>query len=464
MKSDAQIRQLKKETATIWVVDDDADFNCVISRELKRMGFQVKSFDSGQNLRDYLTDEHCDLLLLDLLMPGPSGQEVLQEIKKVAPEVMVIVLTGHGTLENAVAAMKAGAYDFLTKPCELDQLEVVLKRAREAQLLMRQNLLLRNELARREPPVEVAGQSQAFQALWKLVQRVAGTDTNVLIQGESGTGKELVARALHHYSERHDRPFIVVDCGTLHDQLLESELFGHERGAYTGAISTKHGLFEVADTGTIFLDEIAELSSATQAKILRFLETQQFRRLGGTRDLRVDVRIIAATNKALVEETSKGNFREDLYYRLNVIALTVPPLRDRKDDIPILVEHFIKSSHQPGANNKYFAPSALSKMKNYAWPGNVRELRNAVQRALILADGPCIGPEYLPKALTEGESFLARLQKESNLQTLAALEQRYVLWVLQQVDGKKEQAARILGIDPKTLYRKLKMWGAEMED
>ena len=263
MKSALQTRISAKDATTVWVVDDDPDFNRVISNELKRMGFRVKSFSTGRNLEGHLKEENCDLLLLDLLMPGPSGQDVLLEVKKVAPEVMVIVLTGHGTLENAVAAMKAGAYDFLTKPCELDQLEVVLGRARETQLLKHQNVLLSKELARREPPVEVAGRSPAFQALSNLVQRVASTDTNVLIQGESGTGKELVARALHHYSERHQRPFIVVDCGTLHDQLLESELFGHERGTYTGAVSTKHGLFEVADTGTIFLDEIGEMSLTT---------------------------------------------------------------------------------------------------------------------------------------------------------------------------------------------------------
>jgi DNA-binding NtrC family response regulator len=290
------------------------------------------------------------------------------------------------------------------------------------------------------------------------VQKVGITDTNVLIQGESGTGKELVAKALHHYSGRQSHPFIVVDCGTLHDQLLESELFGHERGAYTGAISTKHGLFEVADTGTIFLDEIAEMSLATQAKILRFLETQHFRRLGGTRDLSVNVRVIAATNKVLVEETKKGNFREDLYYRLNVITLTVPPLRDRKDDIPILVEHFIRTSAQYDVKEKYFSPTALKKMKNYSWPGNVRELKNAVERALILAEEPCIESEYLPWPLSSREIYLSRVLEKSEFQTLADLERQYTVWVLQQVGGKKEQAARILGIDPKTLYRKLKMW------
>ncbi len=422
------------------------------------MGFRVKSFSTGDHIEKRLEEEKCDLLLLDLLMPGRSGQEVLIEIKKVAPEVMVVVLTGHGTLENAVAAMRAGAYDFLTKPCELDQLEMVLRRALETQLLKYHNVLLRSELVRRDPPVEVAGRSPAFQALWNLVQRVAVTDTNVLIQGESGTGKEVVARALHHYSERHDNPFIVVDCGTLHDQLLESELFGHERGAYTGAVTTKHGLFEVADTGTIFLDEIGEMSMTTQAKILRFLETQQFRRLGGTRNLSVNVRVVAATNKALTEETKSGKFREDLYYRLNVITLTIPPLRDRKDDIPVLVDHFLKTSPQLGAQKKYFNEAAIEKMRDYSWPGNVRELRNAVERALILADGQSIGPEYLPKPLSGGETFLSRVLDESRLQTLAALEKEYTGWVLKQTGGKKREAAEILGIDPKTLYRKLKDW------
>lgn len=422
------------------------------------MGFRVKSFSNGKDLESHLREETCHLVLLDLLMPGPPGQTVLETIKSVTPEVMVIVLTGHGTLENAVAAMKSGAYDFLAKPCELDQLELVLRRAREAQLLKHQNVLLRKELARRDPPVEIVGQSPAFQALWNLVERVAVADTNVLIQGESGTGKELIARALHNYSDRRDRPFIVVDCSTLHDQLLESELFGHERGAYTGAVSTKHGLFEVADTGTIFLDEIGEMSTATQAKLLRFLETQQFRRLGGTLDLNVDVQIIAATNKALAEETKKGLFREDLFYRLNVITLTIPPLRDRKDDIPILVDYFLKSSSQPGAREKFFSSTAVEKLKNYTWPGNVRELKNAVERALILADGPDIGPEYLPKPLWEGESSFSPTEGEANTRSLEEVEREYVLWVLQRVDGKKENAAKILGIDPKTLYRKLKAW------
>lgn len=458
MRSAPPTQNARRETATVWVVDDDLDFNRVISREIRQMGFRVKSFSSGKDLESHLREETCHLVLLDLLMPGPSGHTVLETIKSVAPEVMVIVLTGHGTLENAVAAMKSGAYDFLTKPCELDQLELVLRRARETQLLKHQNVLLRKELARRDPPVEIVGQSPALQALWNLVDRVAVADTNVLIQGESGTGKELVARALHNYSDRRDRPFIVVDCSTLHDQLLESELFGHERGAYTGAVSTKHGLFEVADTGTIFLDEIGEMSLATQAKVLRFLETQQFRHLGGTLDLNVDVRIIAATNKALAEETKKGLFREDLFYRLNVITLTVPPLRDRKDDIPILIDYFLKISSQPGARDKFFSSPAIEKLRNYLWPGNVRELKNAVERALILADGPGIGPEYLPKPLRDEGIFLSPIRDEAKLRSLEELEREYVLWVLQKVDGKKEQAAKILGINPKTLYRKLKAW------
>jgi len=448
----------KRDDVTVWIVDDDQVFNKVITGELKRMGFQVKSFESGDDLLGQLKDGDCDLMLLDLKMPGLSGQELLVEIKQIAPTVMIIVLTGHGTLENAVSAMKAGAYDFLTKPCELDHLEVVLGRARESQLLKHQNLILKKELARREHFVEVAGESPAFRSLWNLVKKVAATDTNVLIQGESGTGKELVAKALHHYSNRRNRPFLVVDCGTLHDQLLESELFGHERGAYTGALNTKHGLIEVADSGTIFLDEIGEMSISTQAKILRFLETQHFRRLGGTRDLRVNVRIIAATNKSLIEETKQGNFREDLYYRLNVITLMVPPLREREDDIPILVDYFLNRSTHPGVQEKFFTPEAMDEMKNHSWPGNIRELKNTVERALILSESQAIGPEYLPKAISKSTGLGINLETEVKMQTLKSMEKQYIRWVLQKVENQRGKAAKILGIDPKTLYRKLKSW------
>ncbi|MBI4531986.1 MAG: sigma-54-dependent Fis family transcriptional regulator, partial [Candidatus Latescibacteria bacterium] len=332
---------------SVLIVDDDHAFRTILSLELRRAGFDVTTAACGEEALTILGEQMFDVALLDLKMPGVDGIAVLNEVKTRSLPMEVIVLTGHGTVENAVTAMKMGAYDYLTKPCQLDEVEAAIRRAYEKQQLTRQNIALKAVLVKRDRFPELIGESKAMCEVLSLIERVAPTDSTVLITGESGTGKELVARAIHRNSRRAKEPFIVIDCASLKEELLESELFGHEKGAYTGAVSLKHGLFEAADGGTVFLDEIGDISHGIQVKLLRVLEHGMFRRLGGMKDLRVDVRIIVATNLDLEQAVAEGRFREDLFYRLNVFPILVPPLRERKEDVPLLVRHFAPCAVSP---------------------------------------------------------------------------------------------------------------------
>ncbi|HEY7727837.1 MAG TPA: sigma-54 dependent transcriptional regulator, partial [Candidatus Eisenbacteria bacterium] len=371
------------------------------------------------------------------------------------PGTKVVVLTAYGTVEEAIAAMKEGAHDFLTKPCKLDELEAVIHKALEVQSLERENIALQRDLERLQPSDRFIGETAAVQELHALVARVAGTDSTVLIRGESGVGKELVARAVHRLSGRAKEPFVVVDCASLHENLLQSELFGHEKGAYTGAIRLKHGLFEVADRGTIFLDEIAEITPPLQVKLLRVLETGIFRRVGGTVDVRVNVRVIAATNRDLEAMIREGTFREDLYYRLNVFSLHIPALRERTEDIPLIVEHFIRHSAMVPKRRSRVSPEAMGALQRYAWPGNARELENVIERALILCDSGIIAPEHLPIGVRQGPSPDGQ-DSASRRPTLEEVERSYIRQVLDECRGHRQSAARILGISERNLYRKLK--------
>ena len=440
------------------LVDDEEFFRESVAKELALTGYAVESAGTLEAARRLLKQGSFHLAVLDLRLPDGSGLELLAEIKESSPLTEVVVLTAFGTIEEGVQAIKQGAHDFLTKPCRLGTLEAVLEKAAEKQSLERSNAALVREVERLQPGQQFVGQSPQVREMLRLVERVAPTDSTVLIRGRSGVGKEMVANAIHRRSPRARQPFVVVDCAALHENLLQSELFGHEKGAYTGAVSLKHGLFEVADRGTVFLDEIAEITPPLQVKLLRVLETGTFRRLGGTADIRVDVRVIAATNRSLETMMKDAQFREDLYYRLNVFSITIPPLRERRGDTPLLVEHFIRGSALAHKRDARVAPDALEALQRYPWPGNARELKNVIEHALILCDGDVIEREHLPVAVRMGPTFGVE-EGATGLMTLEEAEKSYIRRVLNECKGHRQKAAQILGISERTLYRKLQEIG-----
>ena len=445
---------------TLLLVDDEEAFRKLLSRELVHAGYRVETAAGVNEARQILGQQKFHVVLLDVRMPDGTGLDLLSEIKENAPSTEVVMLTGHATVEDAIRAMKTGALDFLTKPFKMEELEVVIEKALRTQTLERTATALEREVARVHPSDGFIGQNASVRELLHLVGRVAETESTVLIRGESGVGKELVARAVHRRSGRARQPFVVVDCASLHENLLQSELFGHEKGAYTGAIRLKHGLFEVADRGTIFLDEIGELTPQLQVKLLRVLETGIFRRVGGTADIRVDVRMIAATNRALEVMMKDGTFREDLYYRLNVFSLQIPPLRERRDDVPTLVEHFIRNSAVTQKRTVRVSEAAMDVLRRYPWPGNVRELENVIERALILCDAGVIEPEHLPLGVRLEPSFRST-EEDGRLVTLEEVERRYIRRVVDECKGHRQKAASILGISERNLYRKLKEFEGE---
>jgi len=437
------------------IVDDEESFRKLTARELERSGYAVQTASNLGEARQALTRGSFHVVLLDVRLPDGSGLDLLPEIRESLPGTDVVLLTAYGTVEEAIRAMKLGAHDFLTKPCRLAELEAVLEKVFEKQTLERGHTALQRDVQRLLPTEGFVGGSPQIHEMLALLARVAETDSTVLVRGESGVGKELVARAVHRQSKRSRQPFVVVDCASLHENLLQSELFGHEKGAYTGAVRLKHGLFEVADRGTIFLDEIGEITPPLQVKLLRVLETGTFRRVGGTVDIQVDVRVIAATNRALETMLKEKSFREDLYYRLNVFSLSIPPLRERRDDIPLLAEHFIRDSSIAPKRNVRVSPAAMEVLTRYLWPGNVRELENVIERALILCDAGSIEPEHLPLGVRLEPSFRPT-EEDGRLVTLEEVERRYIKRVLEECKGHRHKAAEILGISERNLYRKLK--------
>jgi len=441
------------------LVDDEEAFRTFVGKELAHAGYRVSTARNLTEARKILRERAFPLALLDLRMPDGSGLDLLAEIKESAPATEVVMLTGHASVPDAIRAMKSGALDFLTKPFKFEELEAVLEKALRVQTLERTNTALERDVERMRPSDGFIGRNAAVRELLDLVARVAETESTVLIRGESGVGKELIARAVHRLSRRSRQPFVVVDCASLHENLLQSELFGHEKGAYTGAVRLKHGLFEVADRGTIFLDEIGEVTPQLQVKLLRVLETGTFRRVGGTVDIRVDVRVIAATNRALEVMMKDGSFREDLYYRLNVFSVQIPPLRERREDVPILVDHFIHSSSVTQKRNVRVSEPAMDVLRRYHWPGNVRELENVIERALILCDAGVIEPEHLPLGVRLEPSFRST-EDDGTLVTLEEVERRYMLRVVAECKGHRQRAAAILGISERNLYRKLKEFEA----
>jgi two-component system response regulator HydG len=440
----------------VLVVDDDQAIREALSRTLEKMGYEVVLAEDGQVGLDRLRAGAIHIALVDLQMPKLSGQELLKAARTIAPDVEVIVITGHGTVEDAVEAMKDGAYDFITKPFKRVQLERTIRRAAEKQALALQNRRLQDRLDEIQGTGRIIGTSPLILKTLDLVRQVAPSTATILIQGESGTGKELIADAIHHGSPRRERAYIKVNCAALPEALLESELFGHERGAFTGAVARKEGRFELADGGTLFMDEIGEISPAMQAKLLRVLQSGEFERVGGTRTLTADVRLIAATNSDVATLVREKRFREDLYYRLNVITIQLPPLRARQDDIPLLAHHFLRKYAAKNAKTVGgFAEEALDILQTYAWPGNVRELENVIERAVVLTRSSVISPADLPEALV-GADQAARHLVISIGTPLEEVEDRLIEETLRYTKGDKTLAAKLLGIATRTIYRRVK--------
>lgn len=461
--------QTAQAAVSVLVVEDDDAYRTFLVGELNDLGYGVDGVGDGQSALERLGGNEYDVVLMDIRLPGIDGLEVLRRLKEstggASPHV--IVLTGHGSIDTAIEAMKLGAYDYLTKPCDIDEMRVVIERAREHADLTRENSALRAILRRRDGP-EVIGHSPAVRDMLDRIARIAPTEATVLLVGESGTGKELAAQRLHRLSGRAEKPFVDINCGAIQESLFESEFFGHERGSFTGASVQKTGLVEAADGGTLFLDEVSEMPVSAQVKLLRFLETGQFRRVGGVRAHRADVRVVAATNRLLNEWVADGRFREDLYFRLAVCTIEVPPLRERGSDVALLADYFVRIfSAKLGRHVNGFDESALALLMAHAWPGNVRELRNAVENAVILAEGNVVTARDLPSYLSrqvatgaaEGVPALAGASTGGEIPTLAELERRHIEAVLDLMGGHRERTAKVLGIATKTLYRKLREFG-----
>jgi len=440
----------------VLVVDDDHAIREALSRTLEKFGYEVVLADDGQAGLDRLRESEIHILLADLQMPKISGQELLKAAKTIAPDVEVVVITGHGTVEDAVEAMKEGAYDFITKPFKRVQLERTIRRAAEKQALALQNRRLQARLNELQGAGRIIGTSPVMLRTLELVRQVAPSTATVLIYGESGTGKELIADAIHHGSPRRERACIKVNCAALPEQLLESELFGHERGAFTGAVARKEGRFELADGGTLFMDEIGDISSAMQAKLLRVLQSGEFERVGGTRTLKVDVRLVAATHADLAALVREKRFREDLYYRLNVITIKLSPLRERREDIPLLAHHFLQKYAAKNAKDiGGVTEEALDILQTYAWPGNVRELENVIERAVVLTQSSQISPADLPETLVRTDQAARHLVISIGT-PLEEVEDRLIEETLRYTKGDKTLAAKLLGIATRTIYRRLK--------
>ncbi len=443
--------------ATILIADDEKNIRSGLAIAFQDEGYDTLEAADGTQAWNLVNKKSVDLLITDLRMPGIDGYELLKKVNAAYPTLPVIVLTGHGSIEDAVQAMRDGAVDFFTKPVDLDHLVLTVAGALSNKLVKEQNKRLTAEienLRKQQGYQKIIGKSNSVMKMMEVIRQVAPTKASVLITGESGTGKELVADALHELSNRSSGPFIKVHCASLSQSLLESELFGHEKGAFTGAVSQKKGRFELADGGTIFLDEIGEIDLSTQVKILRVLQERCFERVGGEETIHVDVRLVAATNRDLEEEIRKGNFREDLYYRLNVVHIEVPPLRERKDDIPLLVSSFLETfNNEDGRQVEGFTPAARRALVSYSWPGNIRELRNTVESCVVMARGRLIDVDELPPQVSEGageESVRIRIGT-----TLDEAEKELIIATIGWCGGNKSRAAEVLGIGRKTLHRKL---------
>jgi DNA-binding NtrC family response regulator len=437
----------------VLIADDERNLRELIVRELTRRGHEVDGVGDGVAALERIREGSYDVVVLDMRMPLKEGIDVLRELTTFPEAPQVVMLTGFQEVSTAVEAMKLGAYDYLTKPTKIEELDVVVRKAAEKVQLVRENVALRAHAPGAAPFGGLLTQSARMHEILRMIDRVAPTDSAVLVLGESGTGKELVARAIHENSARAARAFVPIHCGALPREVFESELFGHEKGAFTGAVGTKPGLVELADGGTLFLDEIGEMEPDSQVKLLRAIETGTFFRVGATRPRRVDVRLVAATNRDLGEAMKCGEFRQDLYYRINTITVSLPPLRERPDDVALLAKHFVESNAKYGV--KRLTAATLTALEAYPWPGNVRELLHAVERAVILSKGDEIFPSDLPPEIL-GSSPPPAASSSGSLETM---ERQHIVAVLRQVNGHRGKAAALLAIDPKTLYRKINAYG-----
>jgi DNA-binding NtrC family response regulator len=452
------------------LVDDDAAFRTVMAAELARSGYDVRTAASGDEALAVCAEAEPQVILLDLQMPGLSGLDVLKTLQERRAPGEVVMLTGHGSIDTAIEAIRIGAFDYISKPCPLDELEIRIQRALERQALKERANLLERGLTPPDLGSAFIGESPEFRGVIRLLERVAQSGSTVLVTGETGTGKEMAAKLIHARSARRARPFITVECAALQEGLLQSELFGHERGAFTGADRAKPGLFEVASGGTIFLDEIGEVSPPTQVALLRVLDASTFRHVGGTQEIRVDVRVIAATNRDLTGMVRQGMFREDLYYRLSTISVNLPSLRERRKDVALLARHFVGLFSARFGVAREISDDALAALEAHAWPGNVRELLHVVEAAMVVCEGPVIRPEHLPASVRAGRAAPSRAPSADAdasaaeadggcALTLEEVERAHIERVLGAHNGHRGLAAKALGISERNLYRKLKEWG-----
>ncbi len=447
-------------SSTILVAEDEALLRRILAGLFEEAGYHVVAASTGREALERFAESAPDLVVTDIRMPEMDGIELLERLKALDPEVLVIIMTAFSSVESAVAALRAGAHDYIVKPFVNDDVLKAVRNALRQKELLGENRSLRRELDRSRSYSAIIGVSDAVQTMLELVGKVAATNASILITGESGTGKELVARAVHYRSQRAKGPFIAVNCGALNENLLEAELFGHEKGAFTGATHAREGLLKAADTGTIFLDEIADMPQSLQVKLLRALQEREVLPVGGRSVVRFDARVVAASNRDLETEVAEGRFREDLYYRLSVIPVRVPPLRDRRSDIPLLSRHFAaRFGADMGVAEVRFEPDALDALGGYAWPGNIRELMNAIERAVALG-GDVVALEHLPEKVLATTASAAAISSES-ISSLDDVERRHVFSILERVGGNKGKAAELLGIDLSTLYRKLRRYESE---
>jgi len=449
------------EKANILIIDDDEAIRDSCGQVLQKKGYSVKGAKDGREGLKFFKKEFFHVVLLDLKLPGPDGMAVLSKIKEEAPETPVIIITGYASIESAVEAMKRGAFDYLAKPFSPEGLRVITKKALGSRKIILENLYLRQELEAKSEFDMAVGKSKAMEKVLDVVRRVSSTESTVLITGESGTGKELIAREIHNHSPRCNGPFVAVDCGALVETLFESELFGHVRGSFTGAYETKHGRFEVANGGTIFFDEISNISLNIQANLLRVIQEREVTRIGSSKPIKVDVRILAASNANLADSVREGKFREDLFYRLSVVPLHLPPLRERKEDIPLLVEHFLQKYNKRAKKNIASVTSQVKKaLVEYDWPGNIRELENTIERAVVLSKDKEIEMEDLVyHGIGVSSGFLNSI--EDKYRTLEEIEKEYIRAVLQAQSRNKSRTSEILGIDRKTLWAKIKKYNLQ---
>jgi two-component system response regulator HydG len=449
-----------KKNNTILVVDDDLAHRTMLRTLLGGWGYDVAEADDGQSALDTVHKKPFDLILMDIRMVRVSGLEALVEIKRFNPAIPVIIMTAYASVETAIRALKEGAYDYLTKPLDFDELKIIMERAMEHSRLQEENRYLRESLASQFDRRNLIGRSAPMTKLMDTVTQVAPSEASVLITGESGTGKEMIAGAIHYNSRRKDGPFVKINCAAITETLLESELFGHEKGAFTGADRRKEGKFRQADRGSIFLDEVSEMSLSMQVKLLRVLQEREIVRVGGEEVIKIDVRVIAATNKELIREIQAGRFREDLYYRLNVVTLHVPPLRERREDIPLIAQHFLTLFAEKNHKNiKGFTPRAMDRLLKYNWPGNVRELMNAVERGVVLSRSEYLDEEEFSLVLQDQPRSAEPPVLHITAPSLDAVEKETILRALETSGGNKSEAARRLGITRRTLHLKLKKYG-----